>query len=554
MKIKKYKVIVFLILLALTGAYVFAYAPNLNPFFYLEGALFWAAVITLFAGVFALLHFGELTVQFLDKEQRPFQYVPNQKFPRWVKFLLLVPWLFVVVVFIGSSFIFHATAYRDQLGEAEPVPFSSDMQLADLDQLPIVDEALAVTLADKKLGERAGLGSQVRLGTDAVTIQQIDGELMWAIPLYHRGVFKWITNLSGTQGYILVSATDVNDVRYMEDFKVKYYPGNYLLQDLTRHVRFGGAWVDGITDPTFEIADDGQPYWIYTTYRNLRGFNLPEATGAWVVNATTGQMERYTIETLPTWVDRIQPESFIINQINNKGEFVHGWLNFADKDKFKASPGHMILYNNGHCYLFTGMTSIGADDSAIGFIMVDMVDKDLRVYMMAGATETAAMGSAQGKVQHLGYQATFPLILNIDGQPTYFMALKDATGLIKQYAFVSVVNYSIVGTGETIQEAQSDYLQGLQNSGITVDAQQSQELEELTGTVWRIGAEFDGQQTVYKLVLSERMDTIFRLPGVLSDELALTREGDRVRIGYAPQQAGSVTGSEFDNLAMAQGA
>ena len=98
----------------------------------------------------------------MDKEQRPFQYVPNQKFPRWVKFLLLVPWLFVVVVFIGSSFIFHATAYRDQLGEAEPVPFSSDMQLADLDQLPIVDEALAVTLADKKLGERAGLGSQVR--------------------------------------------------------------------------------------------------------------------------------------------------------------------------------------------------------------------------------------------------------------------------------------------------------------------------------------------------------------------------------------------------------
>ena len=551
MKVKKYKIVVFLVLLALVGAYVFVYAPVLNPFFYLEGAVFWAAVITLFAGVFCLLHFGELTVQFLDREQRPFNYVPTKKFPRWVKFLLVVPWVFVAVVFIGSSFIFHSNAYRDQLGEAEPVPFSSDMQLADLDQLPIVDEALAVTLADKKLGERAGLGSQVRLGADAVTIQQIDGELMWAIPLYHRGVFKWITNLSGTQGYILVSATDVNDVRYMEDYKVKYYPGNYLLQDLTRHVRFGGAWLDGITDPTFEIADDGQPYWIYTTYRNLRGFNLPEATGAWVVNATTGEMERYTIETLPAWVDRIQPEGFIINQINNKGEFVHGWLNFADKDKFKASPGHMILYNNGHCYLFTGMTSIGADDSAIGFIMVDMVDKDLRVYMMAGATETAAMGSAQGKVQHLGYQATFPLILNIDGQPTYFMALKDATGLIKQYAFVSVVNYSIVGTGETIQEAQNDYLQGLQNSGVTVDAAESQKLEEATGTVWRIGAEFDGQQTVYKLVLSQQRNTIFLLPAVLSDELALTREGDPVRIGYPAQEGPSVTASAFDNQAVA---
>ena len=33
---------------------------------------------------------------------------------------------------------------------------------------------------------------------------------------------------------------------------------------------------------------------------------------------------------------RIQPEDFIIRQINNKGEYVRGWLNFADKDKYRA--------------------------------------------------------------------------------------------------------------------------------------------------------------------------------------------------------------------------
>ena len=103
----------------------------------------------------------------------------------------------------------------------------------------------------------------------------------------------------------------------MENYRVKYQPNNYLLHDIKRHTRFGGAWFDGITDPSFEIDDNGQPYWVYTTYRNLRGFNLPEATGAWVVNATTGEMAKYTIETLPGWIDRVQPEDFIISQIDN---------------------------------------------------------------------------------------------------------------------------------------------------------------------------------------------------------------------------------------------
>ena len=143
---------------------------------------------------------------------------------------------------------------------------------------------------------------------------------------------------------------------------------------------------------------------------------LPEATGAWIVNATTGEMHKYTIDTIPEWVDRIQPESFILTQINNKGEFVHGWLNFADRDKFRASQGHMIIYNNDRCYLFTGLTSVGSDESAIGFILVDMVTKESNIYQMSGATEMAAQSSAEGKVQQFGYRASFPMIINLDGQ------------------------------------------------------------------------------------------------------------------------------------------
>ena len=550
MKQKRYKVIVFGVITLLIAAYIFVEAPNLNPFFFSDGALFWAAVITIYIGAWALMRFGELTFQFTDRSARAFNYVPNRKFPRWTKILLAAPWVFYVALLIGSSFIFHSNAFRDQLGESEYREFSSDMQAVDLKQVPIVDEELAVVLADKKLGERAGLGSQVRLGTDAVTIQRVNGKLVWAVPLYHSGLFKWLTNLSGTPGYILVSATDVNDVQYVEDYRVKYQPGNYLMQDLTRHTRFFGGWFDGLTDPSFEIDDSGQPYWVYTTYRNLRGFSLPEATGAWIVNATTGEMHKYTIDTIPEWVDRIQPESFILTQINNKGEFVHGWLNFADRDKFRASQGHMIIYNNDRCYLFTGITSIGGDDSAIGFIMVDMVTKDSIVYQMPGATEEAAQGSAQGKVQHLGYQATFPLILNIDWQPTYFMALKDRSLLIKQYAFVSVENYSIVGTGETIDLALRDYQLGLKNSGISTGGSTTAQLQTATGVVLRVASEVDGGETSYKLLLEDRPGQIFIIPAMVSDELALTREGDRVRIEYSAQEGLSNQSTAFDNLSL----
>ena len=163
--------------------------------------------------------------------------------------------------------------------------------------------------------------------------------------------------------------------------------------------------------------------------------------------------ETYAIDQLPEWVDRVQPEDFIMTQLNNKGEYVHGYLNFSDKDKYRTSPGQTIIYNDGSCYLFTGLTSVGADESAIGFVMVDMVTKEPRLYRISGATEMAAQQSAQGKVQQYGYQAAFPLIVNMNGVPTYFMTLKDTEGLIKQYAYVSVEDYQTVAVGESISEA-----------------------------------------------------------------------------------------------------
>ena len=541
---KKTKWFVFLAITIVAALYVFVETPNLSPL-YLDGALFWAVLITAYVGSATLLKIGEFTIQLNN-----FSYSAKAKFPKVPAIIIAVPWVIIAVVLVVCSVFFQWKAYRDQLGEPQIKTFDSEVQTIDISQIPIVDEPLALQLAQKKLGERPALGSQVELQT--ATIQMVDGELVWVVPLYHSGFFKWLTNMEGTPGYIVVSATNTNDVRYVEGSKIKYHPGSYLLFDVARKVRFGPGLLTGITDYSFELDDNGQPYWVVSTYHNLRGFSLPEADGIILLNATTGQMERYTMENIPEWVDRVQPEDFVIEQITNRGNYVHGIFNFANKDKYRPSDGHNIVYNNGECYLFTGLTSVGADDSAIGFIMVDMVTKEPIMYEMSGATEEAGQLSAQGRVQDLGYQASFPIILNIDSQPTYFMTLKDDIGLIKQYAFVSVTNYSTVGTGESVSDALRDYESKLVSDGVTTISNLSGETKAVEGVILRIASEYSDGRTIYKFLLESPQDILFTAQASVSPELALTQPGDRVSVSYLLSANGIADADLFDNLEFTQ--
>lgn len=531
--------------------YVFVEAPTLSPL-YLDGAIFWAMLITIYVGLNALMKIGEFSfdAEKTQPGQVPFSFSARQKFPKLSAVIIAVPWILIVVVMILCSVFFQWKAYRDQLGEPEIKKFDNEVQAIDVAQIPIVDENLALQLAQKKLGERPALGSQVALYS--ATIQMVDGELVWVVPLYHSGFFKWLTNLSGTPGYIVVSATNTNDVRYVEGYKIKYHPGSYLLFDITRKVRFGPGLMTGITDYSFELDDEGQPYWAISTYKNSRGFSLPEADGIILLNATTGQMDRYGIDEVPEWVDRVQPEDFVLTQIANRGNYVHGIFNFANKDKYRPSEGHNIVYNNGRCYLFTGLTSVGSDDSAIGFIMVDMVTKEPIMYEMSGATEEAAQRSAEGRVQDLKYRATFPIILNIDSQPTYFMTLKDNIGLIKQYAFVSVTNYSTVGTGESVSAAMRDYENKLRSDGVTTIGKLGGVVEQLEGTILRISGEYSGGNTVYKFLLSEKPDILFIAESTAGAELALTQPNDKIQVEYSLSSDGTAEVTSFDNLLFTQ--
>lgn len=541
----------FLLNLALTLFFVLAVivqGPNLNPL-YQEGAFSWCFMISCYVALNFFVCLGSLR---LTTNEFGKTMVTMDRGVKGVKngfILLAILWVLYFAVAFISMPLFHYKAYRDQLGTSNISQFSDTVQPIALDQLPIVDQALARELADKKLGENPGLGSQVTLGTPV--IQKVDNKLVWVVPLEHSGFFKWLKNMDGSAGYIVVAANSVNDVTLVTDHKIKYQANAYILDDLNRHVRlFGGGLFKGLTDYSFELDDDGVPYWVLTVYKNRWLFRLPEASGVLIVNATTGDSNYYDTNAVPEWVDRVQPESFIMQQIDNQGRYVHGIFNFSNQDKFRPSYGNIIIYNDDRCYLFTGLTSVGSDESAIGFILVDMVTKESYRYQMSGATEVAAQRSAEGKVQQYGYFASFPMIINLDGQPTYFMTLKDNAGLIKQYAFVSVANYTSVGTGETIDSALRDFHQVRGSSGGIVTGQTS---DETTGEVLRIASESVGDILTYKIILKSQPSRIFTVSYELSNELALTQPGDEVSIRYIDSENGICTATGFDNLEFEQG-
>ncbi len=502
---------------------------NLNPL-YPSTAFFYCIMITAYVAIWVINKAGKFIFTKLENGSVSVDFERKAPFPKAPIIIAVAAWVLYGAVTVGSSVIFNVSAFRDQMPDYRIGDFSSEIQVVDISQIPIVDNDLAYKIAEKKLGEKPSLGSQVVLGEP--TIQTVNDKLVWVVPLQHSGFFKWLTNMSGTPGYIVVSATNSQDVEYVDSYKIKYQPEAYLLSDLTFHTRYTAALFTGVTDYSFELDDTGRPHWVITTFRYTRGFALPEATGVIVMDAETGKSNRYALEDVPAWVDRVQPEDFVLTQINNKGKYVHGIFNWADKDKYQTSEGDIIVYNDGRCYLFTGITSVGSDESAIGFVMVDMVTKEPIMYQMAGATEYAAQRSAEGKVQQYGYYASFPLIINFEGTPTYFMTLKDIDGLIKQYAYVSVKDFLVVGVGESMQDAKLDYEKALRQNPSSSGVTDSDSLAEIAGTVYRINQEIVAGETVYRFILSERTDIVFEAQGSVSEMLSLTEVGDSVKISY----------------------
>ena len=464
----------------------------------------------------------------------------------------------IVIPFITSSPIIHSKAYRNLLGDVKESNFAKDVSPVSVNDIRLVDEEMAMKLGDKKIGEVPAIGSVSKLGK--FHIQNIDGELYWVAPLVHRDIIKWVTNMSGTSGYVMVSASNPQDVRLVQEvdgkpIKIVYQPDAYLHQDLRRHMYLKGYVNVGMTDFTLEIDDKGKPYWIVTLYENAVGYEGKNAIGIATVDTQSGEVKSYDIKDVPKWIDRIQPQEFVTEQINDWGTYINGFLNsvISEKGVLVATEGTSLVYGeDGKSYWYTGITSAGADDSTIGFMLVDTRTKEAKLYKQPGATETAAMVSATGKVQEKNYDATFPVMYNILGKPTYVMSLKDKAGLVKMVAFVSVEDFNIVGIGDTKEEALRSYREQLKSKGNNVQVENDNTKVVKTGTVKRISSDVIDGNTSYYFTLEGINDSIFIVSSKVSHEVPLTKEGDSIKISYDKEHKGNIDILEFDNISMNQ--
>lgn len=509
---------------------------NLSPL-YFDGAIAWAILI-----IVEIL----ISMTFVQKKT--------------IKTLGSVIGIIIVVICLGKiagTDIFNASKAYSRIGEVEETSFKDVILPIDNTQIPTVDADLAMKQADKKLGAERGLGSQVEVGD--FTLQQVNGELVFVAPLDHEGFIKWFTNKT-TPGYIKVSATDPDDVELVQELNgekinLQYLETGWFGDKLLRHIRNSGYRTNGLSDMTFELDEEGKPYWTVTTYENVGIWNYKEATGVVVCDPQTGECKWYSKEEAPKWIDKIQPEDFISDQIDDYGKYEKGFFNsiLGKNGVIKKTPGMLTVYNNGECYYYTGMTSAGSDDATTGFIMVNTRTKATKYFAMEGATEEAAQGSAEGKVQEKGYNATLPVPINVQGIPTYFMTLKDKAGLIKAYGMVNIENYSIVATGESIDQVQKEYISAILNAGDDkVIGSDESYLYKVEGKITRISANITGGDTTYYIIINDDRTKLYIANGSLSDELPITREGDNVKISFLDDKNGTVDVSKFDNLEFTQ--
>ena len=490
----------------------------------------------------------------LDKGDRTSKLAKNNFY---IAILLIV--YITVVPFITSSPILHSRAYKNLLGEVKVSNFAKDVSPVSVNDIRLVDEDMAMKLGDKKLGEIPSIGSISKLGK--FHIQSVNGELYWVSPLVHRDLIKWFNNMEGTKGYVMVSASNPQDVRLVQEVNGKkinivYQPDAYLHQDLKRHMYLKGYVNIGMTDFNLEIDDNGNPFWVVTLYDHAVGYSGSNAIGVATVNPQNGDIKSYDIDNAPKWIDRIQPEEFIVNQINDWGTYVKGFLNsvISEEGVLVSTEGTSLVYGkDGKSYWYTGITSAGSDDSTIGFMLVNTRTKEAKLYKQPGATETAAMVSASGKVQEKNYEATFPVMYNILDKPTYVISLKDKAGLVKMIAFVSVEDYTIVGIGETKEDAFRNYREQLKSKGnkLTIEDLTSQEVK--TGVITRINSDVSEGNTYYYFTIDSNKDVIFIVSSKISNEIPITKEGDKVKVIYEKGQKGSIDITEFNNLEINSG-
>lgn len=457
--------------------------------------------------------------------------------------LLILPlpilWLVAMIGNLVFSPFFFSEGYSTMI-DIEQADFATEFPQTDLNQITLIDRDTATRLGNRHLGALTNLVSQFEAADDYTQIN-IESYPYRVTPLEYAGFFKWLNNFrEGIPHYFKVdNVTGAVTVETPEQ-PIKYSYSDMFHRDVMRKLRFSNPF-SLFESPNFEVDDDGNPYYVATTYTRNFFLREPEASGLITLNAMTGETTKYNLDEIPTWVDRVHSADLILHQLEMNGRYQGGYWNsiFSKEGVTEPTAGYNYLPIEDDLYLYTGITSVVSDESNIGFVLVNMRTKDTKFYPLNAAEEFSAMQSAEGSVQETGYVATFPLLINIEGRPMYILSLKDSSGLIKEYALIDVQNYQNVYVESSVERLMLSYAE---DNPINVDEiETEEELASINGQIEDIQAVVVEGNTIYYFMVD---GSVYTANISLSEQLPFVEVGQEVQ--FTATENGVVREIEFE--------
>lgn len=465
----------------------------------------------------------------------------------------------VAIGYLVSCEFFRASSYSQIIDVRTDSNFSEEIQeqdAASFSQIPKLDEEAAAQLATRALGvlEEKGYVSQFTVYPEYTQINYKETPVRVA-PLQYANIIKWFTNTkNGFPGYVVIDMANESTEFVETENSIKYSPAEHFNKLLKRHLRFQYPTFM-FADATFEIDDEGNPYWICARLDKTIGlFGGTDVIGAVVVKADSenGESAYYTIDQIKNentlqWLDRIYDSDLIVEQYNYYGKYQNGFWNsvLGQRDVITTTANYNYIAKDDDVWMYTGVTSVTSDQSITGFVLVNQRTKEAVYYRVTGGTEYSAQQAAQGRVKDLGYTATFPLLLNIGGEPTYFLSLKDDSNIVQQYALINVAQYNnnkMGATGTDLAKCLASYVSALESSGIKVDIDPSEvvdptpvepekELATASGVIADIRTAVMSGNSYYYIKL-DSSPAYFSIAASTDETVVILNKGDNVTITY----------------------
>lgn len=516
---RRLKAIAVLAVIIIIGIYYYVALPAIN----IHSSDTWFFIFVILVAA-AALYAGRRRMTLSD--------VKENKGLRLIGTAILVLGVIYLAGSLLSSPIINAKKYQ-RLMTVEEGEFTEDVEELSFDKIPLLDRDTAVILGDRKMGSMVDMVSQFEVDDIYTQINYKDNPVRVS-PLRYASFIKWFTNQSeGIPAYIRINmATQTTELVKLEE-GMRYTTSEYFNRNIYRHLRFAHpTYIYG--GLSFEIDDNGTPYWVAPVKKYNIGLFGGETVGKVVLcNAVTGETKTYKIENAPSWIDRAYAADLLVELFDYYGTLKHGFINsvLSQKDCLETTDGYNYLALDDDVWMYTGVTSVNGDQSNVGFMLSNQRTMETKYYKVEGATEASAMSSAEGQVQNLKYVATFPLLLNISDEPTYFIALKDDAGLVKKYAMVNVQKYQIVAIGDSVSQCEENYLELLLSNGVKEAEKDTREVKTISGKITRIAqAVIDGTSHYYLMI--EGSDDIFDISVVDFIDVVRYDTGQEVKIEY----------------------